>query len=385
MPERRTKPYEPTTTRSARPASSGRTRATCGARRARRVYEVDARNKPVRGDRRAHRPGARRRRLPHHRHQRAVPAPRRRWPPSCAGPGATPEPVGYPPAPAGATVVDRPDQRPGPGHGLVPHLRPARVRRRHQPARPTTQLTDPEQRASRFTEPGHRRACTPPGSTFKLVTAYAGLRTGVITPDFGWTTAAATRSRAAPARAGCTFQNAGGAGLGTVEPHAAITRVERRVLLPDRRRALAATRGAVGQTPDPGRRPASSGSASGPGSTSRRVAGSIPTPARPQAKLLRGRTRKAVPRLRRLVRRRQRSTSPSARPRCWSRRCSSPTPTPPSPTAAPSTSPPLAAQGDRRRSPPTTVAVKRPAEGDAARSTCRPTSGDADAGRLRRA
>ena len=72
------------------------------------------------------------------------------------------------------------------------------------------------------------------------------------------------------------------------------------------------------------------------------------------------------------------STWPSARATCWSPRCSWPTPTPPSPTAARSTSRNVVLRGAEataatRPSPTTCVRTIEPGR-HRARSTCRPTS-----------
>ncbi len=73
-----------------------------------------------------------------------------------------------------------------------------------------------------------------PGSTFKLVTAYAGLTTGFITPQTTWADAGTYR---VPNCRGdsCIFRNAGSRSYGRVELRRALTVSSRHVLLRHRR------------------------------------------------------------------------------------------------------------------------------------------------------
>jgi penicillin-binding protein 2 len=61
-----------------------------------------------------------------------------------------------------------------------------------------------------------------PGSTFKPVTALAGLRAGVVTPDFSWNDTGTYTIEGCEGE-GCTVQNAGETALGTVEMAGSLT------------------------------------------------------------------------------------------------------------------------------------------------------------------
>ena len=134
----------------------------------------------------------------------------------------------YNASPAGASVIIDPNNGQVIAMASYPDYDPSEFTRA-DPQRPVGAAQRPEQLLP-AQQPRACRASTRPGSTFKLVTALAGLRTGAITPA---TTINDTGTFHVPGCTGeqCTFKNSGGAGPWVGEPAPRAHRVERLLLL----------------------------------------------------------------------------------------------------------------------------------------------------------
>ena len=114
-----------------------------------------------------------------------------------------------------------------------------------------------------------------PGSTFKLVTALAGLRSGLVTERTTVEDKGSYKLRACRGQK-CVFRNAGDAVFGTGEPSPCDGRVERRLLLRPRCRVLVPARPL--RRRHPGRRPPNWASAPRPACSSPASARPHPRP-----------------------------------------------------------------------------------------------------------
>ena len=196
-----------------------------------KVVEVDPTGRHrAHGER--HRPGPRRRRLPQHQHRCAGARREGARRPVGGGPARVAT-LGYPPAPAGGTVLMQPKT----GQVLALASNPTYDPKLFVPAISNADWKTINDPAAHF--PGLNRVVSQvysPGSTFKLVTALAGLKAGVITPEMAvddpgtyqliGCTAPRRRSTTRPATARHR------------SPCPRPSRVERRVLLQGRRPAL---------------------------------------------------------------------------------------------------------------------------------------------------
>ena len=234
------------TTRSARPASSGRRGRAAGRRPARCATRSTPANRARSAELDAPRARPRQRRLPHDRHQRAVPWPRRRWPRSSARrrPGRLRQrrlprrrALGRRrrrPRPRNGQVLamaSYPTYDPSEFIGGISHRRRTTALNADGQPRPAHQPGDPGQYA--------------PGSTFKLFTR---LRRPRQRPDHAATRRQrprrTTRSRDCEPRRreAAAATNSERKALRHGRPARGPHRVERRVLLQARRRHLAPPR-----------------------------------------------------------------------------------------------------------------------------------------------